>query len=117
MVFVREDKNLIVATRGDTIILDINIVDAEGNPYVPEEGDRLRFALKKNYNDEEALIVKEIPTDTCQLRIESYETKHMIQPGQYVYDIQLTYGDGIVSTIIPNKDARAAKLKLLEEVE
>jgi len=41
----------------------------------------------------------------------------MIQPGQYVYDIQLTYGDGIVSTIIPNKEARAARLKLLEEVE
>lgn len=117
MVVVREDKNMIQATRGDTIIIDINIVDALGNPYEPDlEHDELRFALKKNYNDEEPLLVKDIPIDTCQLRIESEETKHLIQPGDYVFDVQLTYGDGIVSTIIPNKDARTAKFKLIEEV-
>lgn len=117
MVVVREDKNLIQATRGDTIIIDINIVDDLGNPYEPDiENDQLRFALKKDYNDEEPLLVKEIPIDTCQLRIESEETKHLIQPGDYVFDVQLTYGDGIVSTIIPNKDARTAKFKLIEEV-
>lgn len=117
MVIVREDKNLIQATRGDTIIIDINIVDAFGNTYEPDlENDELRFALKKNYNDEEPLLIKEIPLDTCQLRIESEETKHMIQPGDYVYDVQLTYGDGIVATIIPNKDVRQARFKLIEEV-
>jgi len=86
MVIVREDKNLIQATRGDTIIIDINIVDALGNTYEPDlENDELRFALKKNYNDEWPLLVKEIPLDTCQLRIESEETK--IQPGDYVFDV------------------------------
>ena len=88
MVVVREDKNLIQATRGDTIIIDINIVDDLGNSYEPDiENDQLRFALKKDYNDEEPLLVKEIPIDTCQLRIESQETKTLIQPGSYVYDI------------------------------
>ena len=117
MVIVREDKNLITATRGDTILISVNIVDDLGNPYEPDlENDELRFALKKNYNDEEPLLVKQIPIDTCVLRIESEETKHLIQPGDYVYDIQLTYGDGIVSTIVPNKDSRVAKLKIVEEV-
>lgn len=117
MVIVNEDKNLIIATRGDTIILNINIQDALGNPYTPDlENDVLRFALKKHYNDDEPLLVKQIPLDTCQLRIDSAESKHLIQPGEYVYDIELQYGDGIVSTIIPNKDARVAKLKILEEV-
>ena len=117
MVIVREDKNMIIATRGDTIILNISIEDILGNEYVPDLGnDRLRFALKKNYNDEEPLLEKQIPLDTCQLRIESNETKHLIQPGTYVFDIELTYGDNIVSTIIPNKNIKTAKLKILEEV-
>lgn len=117
MVIVRDDKNLIIATRGDTIILDINIEDILGNEYVPDpENDTLRFALKKTYNDEEPLLVKEIPIDTCQLRIESNETKNLIQPGDYVYDIELVYGDNIVSTIVPNKEVRSARFKIVEEV-
>lgn len=117
MVIVNEEKNLVIATRGDTIILNISIVDALGNNYEPDlENDKLRFALKKHYNDEEPLLVKDIPLDTCQLRIESSETKHLIQPGDYVYDIELSYGDGIISTIVPNKDAKVAKLKIVEEV-
>ena len=117
MVVVREDKNLIQATRGDTIILDINIVDDQGNPYTPDpDNDKLRFALKQDYNDEEPLLVKDIPVDTCQLRIEGWETHNLIQPGDYVYEVQLLYGDGIISTIVPNKNARTAKLKILSEV-
>lgn len=117
MVIVRPEKNLIIMTRGDTLILDIKIVDADGNDYEPAPTDYLRFALKKNYSDEEPLLLKEIPIDTCQLRIDSQETKEFIQPGDFVYDVQLTYGDGIVSTIIPNSNAKVAKLKIVEEVE
>lgn len=117
MVIVRPDKNLIVLTRGDTLILDIKIVDADGNDYVPAPTDQLRFALKENYSDEEPLLLKEIPIDTCQLRIDSQETKEFMQPGDFVYDVQLTYGDGIVSTIIPNSNAKTAKLKIVEEVD
>lgn len=118
MVIVNEEKNLIIAHRGDTIILDINIVDDQGNPYSPDPTDQLRFALKRNYEDEEVLLLKEIPIDTCQLRIEAEETEPLEQPASYVFDVQLTYGNGtIVSTIIPNKNARKAILKLVEEVE
>ena len=112
MVKVREDKNLIIMTRGDTLILDVCIKDVDGNDYIPAPTDTLRFALKKKYTDEEPLILKNIPIDTCTLRLESEDTKPLDQPGDYVYDIQLTYGDGIVSTIIAN-----ATLKIREEVE
>lgn len=117
MVIVNEQKNLITATRGDTIIIDINIQTKDGEPYVPGENDKLRFALKRDYNDKKSLLVKDIPIETCQLRIESEETKSLQQPGEYVYDVELTYGDGIVATIIPNENSRVAKLKLIEEVE
>lgn len=112
MIKIREDKNLIIMTRGDTLIVKINVFDADGNEYTPEGSDTLRFALKKRYTDEQPLILKDIPIDTCILRLESEDTKPLDQPGDYVYDIQLTYGDGIVSTIIAN-----AILKIREEVE
>lgn len=111
-VKIREDKNLIVMTRGDTLITNIRIVDADGNEYIPDPTDTLRFALKKDYNDKRTLIYKEIPIETMQLRIEAEETKPLLQPGKYYYDIQLTYGDNIVSTIIAN-----AVLRITEEVE
>ena len=104
---------MIIANRGDTIIANIVIKDkTTGEIYVPEATDTLRFALKKDYSDRKVLIYKEIPIDTMQLRIESEDTKKLDQPGMYYYDIQLTYGDGIVDTVIPN-----AKLKIVEEVE
>lgn len=112
IVKVNSDKNLILMTRGDTLILKIDIEDGEGNAFIPDPNDHLRFALKKDYNDMVPLIMKDIPVDTCILRLESEETKRLEQPGEYYYDIQLTYADGIVSTIIPN-----AILKIKEEVE
>lgn len=112
MIKIREDKNLIMMTRSDTLIVKINIKDSDGNDYVPESTDTLRFALKKNYNDEDVLIYKEIPIDTLTLRLDSRDTANLEQPATYYYDIQLTYGDGIVSTIIAN-----AMLKITEEVD
>lgn len=104
-------KSTIIMTRGDTLQANIIITDDEGTEYVPTEGDQIRFAVKKNYNDELPLIIKEIPYDTLLLRVESSETKTLEQPGDYVYDIQITLTDGTVNTFI------SGKLKLIEEVE
>ena len=110
-VRIREDKNLIIMTRGDTLITDIAIQDSDGNPFEPAPTDTLRFALKKDYNDRKVLIYKDIPIETMQLRLESEDTKSLDQPGTYYYDIQLTYGDGVVATVI------SSILKLTQEVE
>ena len=110
-VKIRSDKNMIIMTRADTLITKVNITDADGNEYVPAQTDELRFALKEDYNDKKTLIYKTIPIDTQMLRIDTEDTKKLTQPGTYVFDIQLTYGDNIVDTII------SGKLKLTSEVE
>ena len=110
-VKIRADKNMIIMTRADTLITKIIITDVDGNEYIPAPTDQLRFALKEDYNDKKTLIYKEIPIDTQILRVDTEDTKKLTQPGTYVFDIQLTYGDNIVDTII------SGRLKLTQEVE
>lgn len=102
----------ITVTRGDTVKLLVGLYDYEGNEYIPQEGDSIRFAMKEDYNDPEPLIEKDIPIDTRILRIDPEDTKNLPQPSSYVYDIQITYANGEVDTFIDR-----AKFKLTEEVE
>lgn len=109
---VKVSGTTITATRGDTVKLLIGLYDHEGNKYIPQEGDSIRFAMKEDYNDPEPLIEKDIPIDTRILRIDPEDTKNLPQPSSYVYDIQITYANGEVDTFIDR-----AKFKLTEEVE
>ena len=104
-------KTAITLTRGDTLKAQISITDKEGNPYEPKEGDTVRFAMKKEYSDEDVLIFKEIPMDTLILTLEPEDTKEL-DFGTYVYDIQLTTAAGEVDTFITK-----ASLTLTEEVD
>ena len=108
---VKIKKTSITMTRGDTLRLVLSINDADGNIYTPVEGDYIRFALKKNYSDDDPLIVKEIPYDTLELRLDPEDTKKLEQPYDYVYDIEITLTDGTVDTFISN-----ARLSITEEV-
>ena len=56
--------NGISLTRGDTFKAKVTITDSEGAPYQPNEGDKIRFAMKKDYDDEEPLLLINIPIDT-----------------------------------------------------
>ena len=112
---VKVEGNAITLTRGDTLVRSVVIKDTDGNIYTPQEGDRVRFALKANFTDSKALLLKEIPIDTMVLRLESSETKLLDQPRRYVYDIQITIDDGteegFVSTFI------SSTFTTVEEVE
>lgn len=57
---------MITLTRGDTFTALITITDSEGNQYVPVKGDRIRFAMKTDYEDGAPLLIKEIPIDTTE---------------------------------------------------
>jgi len=100
------ENNNISLTRGDTLIVQINIKQ-DGSDYIPDSGDIIYFALKHNtmdskrerYLDKEPLILKMIPNDTLILRLESVETKNLAF-GRYVYEIELTKEDGTVDTFI-----------------
>ena len=101
---------MITLTRGDTFTALITITDSEGNQYVPVKGDRIRFAMKTDYEDGAPLLIKEIPVDTMILVIEPEDPKSLAF-GKYVYDIELTKVTGEVDTFITK-----ATLKLTEEV-
>ena len=107
----------ITLTRGDTMIAEVTPYQGD-EPYVPQEGDTLRFVMKSNkmntkrteYVDPEPLVIKAIPTDTMLLRLDPEDTKPF-GFGNYVYDIELTFADGKVDTFINN-----AELLLVPEV-
>ena len=102
----------ITMTRGDTLLTEVGIFNKDGTPYEPQEGDKVRFAVKKDYNDAEVVIFKDIPIDTLILELDPEDTEGLPQPSSWVYDIQLTTASGLVDTFI-NK----AKFKISEEVE
>lgn len=111
-------KNIITLTRGDTLRVKVDIFKDE-EPYIPEDGDVIRFALKhkdynsdkSDYSDTEPIIVKNIPNSTLVLQLEPEDTKNL-GFGTYIYDIQLTYADGTVETFIT-----PTQFKLTEEVD
>lgn len=103
--------NKITITKGDTLVLKINMYQ-DNEEYDVQDGDVIRFALKKAYSDDECIILKEIPHETMTLVVDSAEMKKLdvVREG-YVYDVQLTDQYGIVDTFI------SGKLYTTEEVE
>ena len=101
--------NTIEMTRGDTLAVTVGIYDGS-DPYVPVEGDVIRFALKhaemtlgrKGFKDANPLITKTIPNDTLILQLNPADTKQL-DFGEYVYDIELTHASGVVDTFIANE--------------
>lgn len=90
--------NKITLTRGDTLKVLVGITNG-GEPYVPEQGDFVRFALKKFVTDDEPILIKSIPIDTMILELIPADTKNL-EFGRYVYDIELTTSEGDVDTFI-----------------
>lgn len=104
---VKIKKNRIEMTRGDTLYLNVSITGRDGEAYTPVAGDIIRFALKhpdmnrtgSDYADTEPLIMKEVDTETMQLKLDPADTKEL-GFGTYVYDMQITYANGDVDTFI-----------------
>lgn len=98
MLYIDEQQN-IKLTRGDSGFFTISLTNAKGKPYVPQEGDSLRFAMGKTYGVTNALVLKQIPMDTMTLEIEPSDTKEL-PFAKYKYDIELTDAQGHVTTVI-----------------
>lgn len=104
------DGDSISLTRGDTLILNIQII-RDNEVYTPESGDKIRFALSKDTSGKnEPIILKNINPSTMRLTINPEDTKDLSY-GSYVYDVELTTIDGYVDTFIG-----PAKFKITEEV-
>ena len=97
MLYIDEDQN-ITLTRGDTGFFNISLLKNNGEAYVPQAGDSLRFALGKSWG-KDTIFTKNIPLDTCVLEIEPEDTKNL-DFKKYKYDVEFTDAQGHVSTII-----------------
>lgn len=83
-------------TRGDSAEFDIAVTDASGNPYELQDGDEIKFTVKRSVYDKNALIQK----TGSRIRINPEDTAELSYK-KYVYDVQVTMADGTVDTIIP----------------
>lgn len=103
-MFSIDENNTIILTRGDSLLLQIKLMkQTEGGKeeqYIPQQGDSLRFAMKKKYIDDDVVLMKNIPIDTCILEIQPIDTKNLPMRSKYVYDIEFTDAQGHVDTFI-----------------
>ena len=101
----------IYITRGDSGYAEVTMKNKDKTPYVPQEGDAIRFALKTarmkpgntDFADQKPLVIKPIPNTTMLLEFFPNDTKKL-SFGTYKYDIEITKADGYVDTFIENAD-------------
>lgn len=92
-------KNVVSVVQGDSLWTTLTLVDGEGNPYVPDPSDKIRFALKLTTDPEEVpLVTKDIPYDTLELKLDPQDTDFPV--GDYVYDIEMELSNGFVDTVV-----------------
>ena len=94
---VKVEGTTILMTRGDTATINLSIKDDNKIEYELEEGDVVVFSVKQNLSDESYLIQKTFSDK--EIVIEHNDTKEL-PFGKYLYDVQLTFSDGKVATII-----------------
>ena len=96
-----DNDNNIYLTRGDTCILDIEITDKDGDPYIMTPNDELIFAVRRLAGKGEVLIRKEISVPVITLT--TNDTKNL-SFGKYKFDIHLyNSGSHVLDTFIADK--------------
>ena len=88
-------------TRGDTAYISVSLKDNNGNDYIPAEGDKLYFRLKKNICKDSQILEKEISAETSVLELIPEDTEQL-EFGTYCYEIELVTAKGEHFTVIEN---------------
>ena len=88
----------ITMVRGDSFVASISL-SRNGEPYIPVNGDTIRFAAKKKIGDAKPCIEKTVPTDTLELKLIPSDTAKL-PFGDYIYDLEITFADGGVDTFV-----------------
>ena len=91
-------------TRGDTESLDVRMVDrTTGQGIGFEQGDVAVMTVRKSRKQDAAILFSieatEYNDDTATFDIEPELTEHK-KAGDYVYDVQVTFANGEVKTIV-----------------
>lgn len=90
----------ITLTQGDTFRCQVSITQ-DGQPYELQEGDVVRFAMKRNFVSQTILLQKTLPASLL-LILNPNDTKE-IATGEYVYELEMTFSGGDVDTFIQGK--------------
>lgn len=105
-MFEVQSDNTIRLTRGDYACFDIEMVDFDGEPYIPGENEIVHFTVRKSTTNKDILIQK---TGTT-IEILGEDTENL-KYGTYVYDAQLTQANGHRFTFI-----EPTEFKITDEV-
>ena len=89
-----ENKTPIHIIRGDTTHLNINVLDANGNPWTLASGDRLVFGVKDNTNSTVYRVKKYIDEGTAPFEVVLRPTDtQSLRRGTYYYDVGIQTGE------------------------
>lgn len=101
MAYQTNDKNTIKVIRGTTKTLRVRITDAAGAPYILQDGDIVRFGVKRSADSSKYLIEKEVTgaADGAVIIILSPEDTAALDHGQYKYDVGLQSGENYFNVI------------------
>lgn len=105
------NKNIVLSmVRGDTEGLLVKVIQKDSNGEITnvplEDGDKVYFTVKNTSRDEEPLFqIVETIFDEGEALISIYprHTKNL-NFGTYVYDIQVTFSNGTIKTVVPKSD-------------
>lgn len=99
----------ILLTRGDSAKFSVSINNIfSGSEYEMKDTDILRMTVRRNENDPEILVQKEV-VGSNNIYIRPEDTEEMFF-GDYMYDVELTIDDDVFTIITPSP------FKLLTEI-
>lgn len=104
-----KDTGLMTLTRGDSARVRCTL-RTDKVVYEMQDGDKIMFGVKADYDDAECLFEREYTENPFVLSIDPADTKSL-DFGVYVYDMQFVAANGFTRTFYEKK-----RLKLTEEV-
>lgn len=94
---IKIEDNVITIIKGDTAIINVSIED-----YILTTPDIVLFTVKESIEDNVYVLQKIIryydSTGVARIELTSDDTD--LDPGTYIYDIEVRFDDGRVDTII-----------------
>ena len=108
-MFVIDENQNIILTRGDSALFSVTL-RMDGEVYEMQEGDRIDFGIKADYDDSECLVHKTSDTNPAVFQLNPEDTSELEFGGHY-YDVQFVNAEGFTQTFIVKK-----KFKIDKEV-
>ena len=95
-MFTIDEKNKITIVQGDTAVFDLTLEN-----YIFTEGDKVYFTVKNTVYDTVNIIQKVVTEfEGNKVRIILTKEDTNINVGMYTYDIQCSFINGLVDTVI-----------------